>query len=72
MSNAVDLVKLGLFRRLKRRYLTDLESTEATLLADAVTAFIFSEEPTARHEVQFHKENKDRIEREATMWLTSC
>ena len=65
MSNAVHLVKLGLFRRLKQSYLTNLESPEATLLADAVTALVFSEIPTAPHELQFREEHRDRIEREA-------
>ena len=65
MGRAVNMVKLGLFRQLKHRYLTELERPEATLLADAVTAYIFSEEPTVPHEVQFKRENVDRIEAEA-------
>lgn len=67
MGKAVQMVKRGLFTRLRNTYSSELDDDVPTLLATAVTNYIFSEEPTAPDAVQFQTNNKDRVEREARL-----
>jgi hypothetical protein len=65
MDRAVQMVKLGLFGRLRHLYSSEMEGIEATLLAGAVTDYIFSEEPAGLRAWRYRAENLDRIQSEA-------
>ena len=65
MDQAVQMVKLALFGRLRHQYSREFDGIEASLLADAVADFIFSDEPAGLRAWRFRAENLDRIESDA-------
>ena len=64
MLAAVDLVKMGLYARLKVKFLQQHDSDFSDLLAGAVINTLFARDPTTSEAEQFTSANRELIEQE--------